>query len=209
MTQPGVVEQNGGQETADPLFDWLFVMGYPISDPVWVQVKLQGSLQWVLVQPFERRVLDLHTVESGWLAGRDGKHRPALVTDGAMPRHRSVTVSPAIKSFLAMITRLPMDLRNIRTESVQVWQITGVVRSSFIGRLVELVMRAGGSSGDTSQVAFWGVTQSGLDLLWLRRTTTRVGSWRIRPKSTCRRFTICQTIIRTSVSPGRPRRPPS
>ncbi|MCA1666147.1 MAG: hypothetical protein LC793_01830 [Thermomicrobia bacterium] len=35
----------------------LAVMGYPLTEAVWVHVTLNGTLTWVLVQPFERRVL--------------------------------------------------------------------------------------------------------------------------------------------------------
>lgn len=36
---------------------WLFALGYPISEPYWVQINLQGSPTTVLVQLFERRAL--------------------------------------------------------------------------------------------------------------------------------------------------------
>jgi len=57
MTQPGLVASDGGFAMADPLFDWLFVLGYPIADPFWTRVQVAGVERWVLVQPFERRVL--------------------------------------------------------------------------------------------------------------------------------------------------------
>jgi hypothetical protein len=37
--------------------DWLFAFGHPISEPVWVRVKIGGVEQWVLAQLFERRAL--------------------------------------------------------------------------------------------------------------------------------------------------------
>lgn len=36
---------------------WLFALGYPISEPFWVQINLNGQPQTVLVQLFERRAL--------------------------------------------------------------------------------------------------------------------------------------------------------
>lgn len=36
---------------------WLFALGYPISEPYWVQINLQGKPTTVLVQLFERRAL--------------------------------------------------------------------------------------------------------------------------------------------------------
>ncbi|NWJ95622.1 MAG: hypothetical protein HXX20_07550 [Chloroflexi bacterium] len=37
--------------------DWLFALGYPISEPYWSQVRVAGVDQVVLMQLFERRVL--------------------------------------------------------------------------------------------------------------------------------------------------------
>lgn len=52
-----VYDGNGGTTSADPLFSWLFVMGFPIADAFWAEVPVSGEMQWVLIQPFERRVL--------------------------------------------------------------------------------------------------------------------------------------------------------
>ncbi len=38
-------------------FDWLYTLGYPITEPVWVQARINGKTQPVLVQLFERRTL--------------------------------------------------------------------------------------------------------------------------------------------------------
>lgn len=40
-----------------PLRNWLFSMGYPLSEPYWVSAQVGGVEQLVLVQAFERRVL--------------------------------------------------------------------------------------------------------------------------------------------------------
>jgi hypothetical protein len=42
--------------TAQP-WQWIYVLGHPISEPYWVQTNVKGQPQWVLVQAFERRVL--------------------------------------------------------------------------------------------------------------------------------------------------------
>jgi uncharacterized protein YkwD len=42
--------------TSQP-WDWLYVLGHPISDPYWVHTKVAGVEQWVLVQAFERRLV--------------------------------------------------------------------------------------------------------------------------------------------------------
>ncbi len=38
-------------------WQWIYVLGHPISDPYWVQTNVKGVNQWVLVQAFERRVV--------------------------------------------------------------------------------------------------------------------------------------------------------
>ncbi|MDI3341546.1 MAG: hypothetical protein QJR03_13565 [Sphaerobacter sp.] len=77
MTQPGMVERGGSLTHATPLFDWLFVLGYPIADPFWVRAQVAGVARWVLVQPFERRVLT-YTPDNppGWQVemGNIGQH---------------------------------------------------------------------------------------------------------------------------------------
>ncbi len=38
-------------------WQWMYVLGHPISEPYWVQTQIKGVTQWVLVQAFERRVV--------------------------------------------------------------------------------------------------------------------------------------------------------
>jgi hypothetical protein len=52
-----VYDNNGSPTPADPLFSWIYVMGFPIADAFWAEVPVGGVTQWVLIQPFERRVL--------------------------------------------------------------------------------------------------------------------------------------------------------
>ena len=47
-----------GQQVKGPLFDpWFLVTGYPISEPYWSYVKVDGQYTDVLIQAYERRVL--------------------------------------------------------------------------------------------------------------------------------------------------------
>jgi hypothetical protein len=59
MTQGGLIYDpaTSSIRQSQPLFDWLFVLGYPIGEAFWVNVRVAGKATWVLVQPFERRVL--------------------------------------------------------------------------------------------------------------------------------------------------------
>ncbi len=56
MNRQGRVWENNGLLTG-PVVEWLFAMGYPISDPFWVRSKVGGTEKDVLVQAFERRIL--------------------------------------------------------------------------------------------------------------------------------------------------------
>ena len=68
-----------GMTTANkPLLDpWVFAMGLPISDAYWANVKIEGKMQEVLIQAFERRVLTyVAGLPKGWQVqmGNIGQH---------------------------------------------------------------------------------------------------------------------------------------
>lgn len=54
--QSGPVWENGTPTTGS-VVDWLFAMGYPITDAYWCKVKVGGVEKDVLVQAFERRIM--------------------------------------------------------------------------------------------------------------------------------------------------------
>ncbi|OAN48524.1 hypothetical protein A6A03_08050, partial [Chloroflexus islandicus] len=56
MNQRGRVIENG-RITTGPIVDWLFAIGYPITDPYWTRAVVGDTERDVLVQLFERRVL--------------------------------------------------------------------------------------------------------------------------------------------------------
>jgi uncharacterized protein YkwD len=58
-------------------WDWLYVLGHPISQPYWVRTRIGGAARWVLVQAFERRVLTYDPANpAGWQVefGNVGRH---------------------------------------------------------------------------------------------------------------------------------------
>ncbi|HEX2910748.1 MAG TPA: hypothetical protein VH186_08075 [Chloroflexia bacterium] len=55
MLSAGKVFDNGYKEAN--LRDWVFAMGYPLSEPYWIKARVGGMEKDVLVQVFERRVL--------------------------------------------------------------------------------------------------------------------------------------------------------
>lgn len=56
LNQQGEVYANEGYRVG-PLFDWERIVGYPMTEPYWVRVRINGEMQDVLVQIFQRRVL--------------------------------------------------------------------------------------------------------------------------------------------------------
>jgi hypothetical protein len=56
MNRSGQVWENNGP-TNGQVVEWLFAMGYPISEPYWTRSKVGGVEKDVLVQVFQRRVL--------------------------------------------------------------------------------------------------------------------------------------------------------
>ena len=77
MNQRGVVYVNGVFQNA-PLFeDPFYATGYPIIEPYWATVKVEGTPQDVLLQCFERRCLTYTpSNDAGWQveAGNVGQH---------------------------------------------------------------------------------------------------------------------------------------
>lgn len=72
----GLVYEQGRLRN-DRLFDWLFVMGYPISEPFWTRVRIGGVERDVLIQLFERRTLTyVPDNPAGWQVemGNVGRH---------------------------------------------------------------------------------------------------------------------------------------
>lgn len=57
MNQRGVTYHEDGYEYNDVVVDWLFAMGYPITEPYWIEISVAGEQRWVLMQAFQRRIL--------------------------------------------------------------------------------------------------------------------------------------------------------
>jgi len=57
--------------------DWVYAVGYPLSEPYWTNAKIGDEHVWVLVQAFERRILTfVPTAPDGWqvATGNVGGH---------------------------------------------------------------------------------------------------------------------------------------
>ncbi|MCS7050261.1 MAG: hypothetical protein NZL87_01455 [Thermomicrobium sp.] len=170
MTQRGIVWQHGRPASADPLFDWLFVLGYPIADPFWVQVRLRGEPTWVLVQPFERRLLTYTPSNPpGWQVemGNIGQHylrwRYAFTPPVRVhPSAGYFGLRPGTRAVFASSSRLD-----------ETWQTSGPVQHFVAG--AELLLREE-LRGSSRWLTYWAVTENGVALAGWERFT-RAGTF--------------------------------
>ncbi|HUS14101.1 MAG TPA: DUF5107 domain-containing protein, partial [Chloroflexia bacterium] len=66
-----------GNPAAPRVFDSLFVVGYPVTEPYWIRIRAGGQPRIVLMQAFERRVLTYSPANGpGWQVemGNVGRH---------------------------------------------------------------------------------------------------------------------------------------
>jgi len=56
MNQRGTVYENG-QYREGQLFNSLYAMGYPLTEPYWITIEIQGKRFTVMMQAFQRRIL--------------------------------------------------------------------------------------------------------------------------------------------------------
>lgn len=144
LTQSGVSYRNGRFVQTSPLFDWLYIAGYPIADAFWVRVPVAGVPRDVMVQPFERRVLTYTPANPPRFQvemGNVGRHyyrwryelpfaggRQALIT--VPPRDSTVSSPLAVQGFeRGILYENEMTVR-LRTASGQVLATasTGIYR---------------------------------------------------------------------------------
>ncbi len=67
----------GAGPSDGPLLDWMFSVGYPITEPYWIQARVAGEPRDLLVQLFQRRVLTYDPAgPAGWQVqmGNVGQH---------------------------------------------------------------------------------------------------------------------------------------
>ena len=57
MNAAGVVNADGQTVVDRPVMNWIFTVGYPITEAFWARVKIAGAPTDVLIQLFERRAL--------------------------------------------------------------------------------------------------------------------------------------------------------
>ena len=56
MNATGLVYENG-QYRQGPVFNWIYTVGYPITEPYWITIEIKGQQYQVMMQAFQRRLL--------------------------------------------------------------------------------------------------------------------------------------------------------
>ncbi|HVF99145.1 MAG TPA: hypothetical protein VND68_04855 [Chloroflexia bacterium] len=95
----GTVQQDGKLSANQTLANWVFVMGYPISEPYWARVKIGGVFNDALVQLYERRTLVyVPALEKGWQVqmGNVGQHYHRWLYGGPLPAPLLALPSPTL-----------------------------------------------------------------------------------------------------------------
>jgi hypothetical protein len=87
----GPVRERGETLGDTPIANWVFVMGYPITEAYWARVMIDGVYNDVLFQMFERRTLAyIPSFEPGWQVqmGNVGAHYYRWLYGGPLPESR-------------------------------------------------------------------------------------------------------------------------
>lgn len=121
----GPVQQNGSIVEGQTIANWIFVMGYPITEPYWARVKVEGVYYDALFQLYERRSLAyLPSFPVGWQVqmGNVGQHYQQWLYGGPLPTPLVPLPTPAIPplppSIDATITPTSAPVGAILTASI-------------------------------------------------------------------------------------------
>ena len=93
----GDAQRDGSLVAGQTLANWVYVMGYPITEPYWARIKVAGIYQDVLFQLFERRSLAyLPAMPKGWQVqmGNVGQHYYRWLYGGPLPSPVAVFGTP-------------------------------------------------------------------------------------------------------------------
>lgn len=84
----GVVQREGKALQGEALANWVYVMGYPITEAYWARVKIDGIYYDALHQLYERRsLIYVPGLPEGWQVqmGNVGQHYYAWLYGGPLP----------------------------------------------------------------------------------------------------------------------------
>jgi hypothetical protein len=77
LNEQGQVRATDGTLRSEQLFDWVYLLGYPISEPYWAKITIGGKPYAALLQLFQRRTLTyIADMPEGWQVqmGNVGQH---------------------------------------------------------------------------------------------------------------------------------------
>ena len=173
LTAPGIVwdAASNSYTQSDPLMDWLSVVGYPLSDPFWANIKVDGAQAWVLIQPFERRVLtytpdnpaawqvEMGNIGQHYYDWRYGSPEPPTPTPSPEPQPSPVTPG---SDFFAMQVGDSWTYNVVGTDDYVNAAITGTT-SDFVPD-VELLVREETRPDGSGERTYWDQHET---VLWL------------------------------------------
>jgi hypothetical protein len=101
LNAPGLLLEDG-QPTQGQVLNWLFSVGYQITEPYWIRARVGGTDHDILVQLFQRRVLTLDpTAPPGWQVqmGNVGQHYYRWRYEQATSTERLAPLSTALPRY--------------------------------------------------------------------------------------------------------------
>ncbi|MDQ5824497.1 MAG: hypothetical protein M3441_09865 [Chloroflexota bacterium] len=164
MNQRGPIFKDG-RYADDVVVDWLFAMGYPITEPYWIQINVGGQDRWVLMQAFQRRILTYSPYNpEGWKVemgnvGRayfdwryTGQTPPPAQTPAPPPAQPTPTTAPS--ALRLGINPTQGDLNTVITVSASGFQpnvnVTLLVENGGAGYQRQLGVVATNNKGEFS-----------------------------------------------------------
>ncbi len=120
FARQGLVQDSAGNQVKEPLFDPLYVFGFPITEPYWARVQVGGKTTLVMLQLFERRVLSYTpTNDPEWQVemGNAGLHYLAWRNQARLAFQAAPRIGPAkfrsvLAGFNSPVTSQADDLYN-------------------------------------------------------------------------------------------------
>ncbi len=88
LNQKGIAQRDKATVEGQTLANWVYVMGYPITEPYWTRLKIGGVYQDALFQLYERRTLAyIPAMPKGWQVqmGNVGQHYYRWLYGGPLP----------------------------------------------------------------------------------------------------------------------------
>jgi hypothetical protein len=105
---------------------WQTSMGYPITEPFWVNVPVNAKMTWVMVQAFERRVLSYTPTNAPGFQvemGNIGQHYYQwryVTSPGGVEGPPTPTLAPTATTSTTCVTPVPRAPTVIRTGTVMI-----------------------------------------------------------------------------------------